>query len=392
MCQPFSLTDASAMLPLTVDTTERTQSVSPVNSQARNPCSGENGASVTGISPRAAIQPAVQETKEHDSGASSMESSEGDSESPELTSLTWLPGFDCKLIDPEETGENAKPLGTLTQASEAKQPPSNLPALTLSVQPAQASGCLAKTQTRPAGKRRASRAARSSPDKPPFKLASLIFMAIESSPSKCLPVHLIYNWIMQHYPYYQALDKQGPSNWRNSVRHNLSLDKAFVKVVQYKPGGKKGDPSKVSVYLSLSNVWFCLSLCSRCICLLGDMCLRGTRFAALGLLNSTVRVFLQVGSRVPVRRTSSFAHSIFMLSHVEGVESDDAIRGGLRCGWGRGTEWKKDQADYAIKRRQRRGACAVQTLGGRDHSECGCQGFSSAPAFRFEDAFRSRSQ
>lgn len=62
--------------------------------------------------------------------------------------------------------------------------------------------------------------------KPPHSFSTLIFLAIESSPSKALPVRDIYSWITQHFPYY----RNAPIGWKNSVRHNLSLNKCFYKV------------------------------------------------------------------------------------------------------------------------------------------------------------------
>ena len=62
--------------------------------------------------------------------------------------------------------------------------------------------------------------------KPPFSFSALIFMAIESSESKALPVKDIYSWIVAQFPYYQS----APSGWKNTVRHNLSLNKCFRKV------------------------------------------------------------------------------------------------------------------------------------------------------------------
>lgn len=62
--------------------------------------------------------------------------------------------------------------------------------------------------------------------KPPYSFSCLIFMAIEDSPHKKLPVKDIYSWILNHFPYFQ----NAPTGWKNSVRHNLSLNKCFKKV------------------------------------------------------------------------------------------------------------------------------------------------------------------
>ncbi|XP_017066818.1 cell wall protein IFF6 [Drosophila eugracilis] len=70
--------------------------------------------------------------------------------------------------------------------------------------------------------------------KPPYSFSSLIFMAIEGSNEKALPVKEIYAWIVQHFPYF----KTAPNGWKNSVRHNLSLNKSFVKVEKAPNMGK----------------------------------------------------------------------------------------------------------------------------------------------------------
>ncbi|CAG9864516.1 unnamed protein product [Phyllotreta striolata] len=63
-------------------------------------------------------------------------------------------------------------------------------------------------------------------NKPPYSFSCLIFMAIEDSVQKALPVKEIYAWILDHFPYF----KNAPTGWKNSVRHNLSLNKCFQKV------------------------------------------------------------------------------------------------------------------------------------------------------------------
>ncbi|XP_067943676.1 forkhead box protein N2-like isoform X2 [Watersipora subatra] len=68
--------------------------------------------------------------------------------------------------------------------------------------------------------------------KPPYSFSCLIFMAIEESTHKRLPVKDIYMWILTNFPYFQ----NAPTGWKNSVRHNLSLNKCFQKVDRDKSG------------------------------------------------------------------------------------------------------------------------------------------------------------
>ncbi|XP_077302678.1 uncharacterized protein LOC143923059 isoform X2 [Arctopsyche grandis] len=71
-------------------------------------------------------------------------------------------------------------------------------------------------------------------NKPPYSFSCLIFMAIENSPKKALPVKDIYSWILEHFPYF----RNAPTGWKNSVRHNLSLNKCFLKVEKVQSLGK----------------------------------------------------------------------------------------------------------------------------------------------------------
>lgn len=62
--------------------------------------------------------------------------------------------------------------------------------------------------------------------KPPYSYATMITQAILSNDDGVMSLSEIYNWIASHYAYY----KYSKTGWQNSIRHNLSLNKAFEKV------------------------------------------------------------------------------------------------------------------------------------------------------------------
>jgi forkhead transcription factor HCM1 len=71
--------------------------------------------------------------------------------------------------------------------------------------------------------------------KPPLSYAMLIGQSILRAPNRRLTLNSIYKWISSSFKFYDSVE----SGWQNSIRHNLSLNKAFYK--QERP---KDDPGK----------------------------------------------------------------------------------------------------------------------------------------------------
>lgn len=64
--------------------------------------------------------------------------------------------------------------------------------------------------------------------KPPYSYASLIAQALLAAPQRRLTLSSIYAWIMDRYPYYRSEN----CGWQNSIRHNLSLNRCFVRIAR----------------------------------------------------------------------------------------------------------------------------------------------------------------
>lgn len=87
--------------------------------------------------------------------------------------------------------------------------------------------------------------------KPPHRYATLIGMAILSPNNRRLTLVQTYQWISDTFTYYSLTE----SDWQNSIRHNLRLNKDFVTIER-----SRQDRFSMSLGLSSCNK-ICVKYC-----------------------------------------------------------------------------------------------------------------------------------
>lgn len=65
--------------------------------------------------------------------------------------------------------------------------------------------------------------------KPSYSYAQLLHYAISTHPDKKMTLSQIYTWCTTNFPYFQKADS---NSWTNSIRHNLSINRTFVKIAR----------------------------------------------------------------------------------------------------------------------------------------------------------------
>eukprot|EP00039_Didymoeca_costata_P008244 m.109480 g.109480 ORF g.109480 m.109480 type:complete len:272 (-) comp14003_c2_seq2:35-850(-) len=90
--------------------------------------------------------------------------------------------------------------------------------------------------------------------KPPYAYTFLIYHAIKDSGKDKVTLGEIYSKIMEDYAYYRA--RSNDTAWKNSIRHNLTMHKSFIKVPRTQGDSGKGGYWRVDDDVARTEVAF----------------------------------------------------------------------------------------------------------------------------------------
>ncbi|KAG6447088.1 forkhead box protein J1-A [Manduca sexta] len=138
----------------------------------------------------------------------------------DLTNLTWLQNITNIMAIPQF------PISPMSPSPQIKTPPQNtrLQKFNQTIAKCQNDFMENKEEYQ-----------KNSEKKPPYSYSTLICMAMRYNNDK-MTLSAIYSWIRDNFKYYRNADP----TWQNSIRHNLSLNKVFVKVARSKHEPGKG--------------------------------------------------------------------------------------------------------------------------------------------------------
>ncbi|XP_019749210.1 forkhead box protein M1 isoform X2 [Hippocampus comes] len=137
-----------------------------------------------------------------------------------LTNMQWLERCDAFQPAPADDKSDKE---NRTAAAVLEGRPHTLHSV-----PEAACGSLPETGTAPVSRPRDGGSI-----KPPFSYMTMIQFAINSRQDGLMTLKEIYAWLQQHFDFFRDENRRG---WKNSVRHNLSLHKMFIRKMS--PDGK----------------------------------------------------------------------------------------------------------------------------------------------------------
>eukprot|EP00128_Syssomonas_multiformis_P012844 Colp12_sorted_trinity150504_noHs@16016 len=169
-------------------------------------------------------------------------------DSLDLTNLQWLTNINLHVQALDKNTQDKTVIA-------GKQNPQPTPAPTIPASASLPQGHAAATSANPPFRKRCHSASTELDEqqtmfaKPPYSFSCLIALAIDHHPEKRMTVKELYAWIKDRFPYF-CYAKNG---WKNSIRHNLSLNKCFMKIARDKNEPGKGshwgiDPQQYAAF------------------------------------------------------------------------------------------------------------------------------------------------